>query len=320
MPMRRSVILVASVLTALSVGLLWADRTLRSAVGPAVESSPRVASAEAQPRIDRSATPRPEKVEPRAEPRRAAINRYRSDDRLLDAFEALRHETAGDALFVARRIEQECHVVTRADFIVGRVLSGRPIQRFDPMPDGSLAATQVLPTREQAEAARELFRRCEGFADRSVEVHAVDADAIEARLLRTDDAVGLAETIAVHRVPATPDRLRTVLASRDPVAITLLDEELAARWQRGSIQPMAASLFGAPSPAMQLVGCDLGLDCGPDSFVALLACLDQASVCGLDVQGQLLTLHPPYDRQRIEDTRTRFVTAITKGDYAIWGL
>ncbi len=249
-----------------------------------------------------------------------AINRYLSDDRLLDAFEALRHGKAGDELFVARHIEQECHSATRAEYQVGLILSGRPIQRFDPAPDGALAVTLVVPTPEQVDAARELARRCEGFGRRAARDHHVDAAALEARLLTIDDAVDLAETIATHRVPATPYRLRTVLASRDPVAITLLDEDLTTRWQTQSIQPLPTSLFVAPSAAMQLVGCDLGMDCGPTSFVALLGCLDQASVCGLDVPGQLLSLRALLDRQSIEDTRTRFFDAITRGNYAFWGL
>ncbi len=319
--MRRSVVLVASTLVALSVGLLWVDRTPSSVVvPPVVDAAPRMASTAPQVAIVQATSPIPEAAVVHAEPRRMAINRYLSDDHLLEAFEALRHGSGGDELFVAKRIEQQCHVATRANFIVGLVLIGRPIQRFDPAPDGALAATLVVPTPDQVDAAREIFRRCDGFGRRAAVEHRIDATTLEARLLKADDPVGLAETIATHRVPPTPDRLRNILASRDPVAITLLDEDLTARWQRGSIQPLPHSLFGALSPAMQLVGCDLGMDCGPSSFAALLGCLDQASVCGLDVPGQLLSLRALLDRQSIEDTRTRFVDAITRGDYAIWGL
>ena len=204
---------------------------------------------------------------------------------------------------------------------------GHTIQRFDRIPigsvdapEGGLAVTQVVPTREQVAAARELLRRCEGFGTRTVDDHAADRLALEARLLAADDVVGIAENIAVHRVPPTLDRLRAILASRDPVAITLLDDELTTRWQRSSVQPMPTSLFGAATPAMQLVGCDLGMDCSPTSRTALAGCLEQAAACGLDVHGQLLRGEPPATRQLIDDLRTRFVDAITRGDYAIWGL
>jgi hypothetical protein len=210
---------------------------------------------------------------------------------------------------------------------VGDVLAGRTIQRFDRMPigsvdapEGGLTVTKVVPTPEQVDAARELFRRCEGFGTRTAREHAVDRIALETQLLAADDPVGVAESIATQRVPPTLDRLRAILDSKDPVAITLLDKELTARWQRTSVQPMPSSVFGVVTPALQLVGCDLGMDCGPSSRTALVGCLDQASACGLDVYGQLLRGESPAAGHLIDDLRTRFVDAITRGDYAIWGL
>ena len=324
--MRGSVIAVAGALVVIAAGLLWLDRGGGPAERAAVPHP--VAPVDAPPRP--VAVPAPSIARapdlPPAPPR-AAINRFLADDRLLDLYESLRQSKAGGDLFVAKRIEQDCYFDTRTTFTVGSVLAGRKIQRFDRIPvgsveapEGGLAVVEVVPTREQVAAARELFRRCEGFDARTAADHRTDRLALETQLLRSDDAVGIAESIAVHRVPPTLDRLRTILASQDPIAISLLDDELTARWQRTSVQPMPTSLFGTTSPVMQLVGCDLGIDCSPTSRTALVGCLDQASACGLDVHGQLLRGESPAARQSIDELRTRFVDAITGGDFTIWGL
>ena len=262
-----------------------------------------------------------------AAPHRPAIDRDVSDDRLLDVFESLRHAKAGADLLVARRIEQDCFADTRTWSSVGSALAGRTLQHFERTPsspgtswDGSLTVVEVRPTRAQVDAARELVRRCEGFAARTTARHREDRQAIEDRLLATNDIVGMAENVATHRAPPTPDRLRTILASRDPVAITLVDDDLAALWQRTSGSSWPTGLFNEPSPAMQLAGCDLGLDCGPAGRTALVGCLDDATLCGDDVAAQVLRRTAPADRPRVDDLRRRIVVAITSGDYAIWGL
>ncbi len=65
---------------------------------------------------------------------------------------------------------------------------------------------------------------------------------MRARVVAIDDAV------AARRLPVTPDRVRTMLDSRDQVATTLLDGERGERRERSSGEP-AAGPVGAPTPA-----------------------------------------------------------------------
>lgn len=281
----------------------------------AVASEPRPDVPKAVARIDR---PRP------------AIDRYLSDDRLIDAFDEARHSTHGADLWIAHRMAFDCRLALRENSRIGQVLAGQPFDHFQKTGLGTLAGagrgaarsitvTQTVATPAQVDAARELRRRCDGFDATSLATYRASLAEIDDRLRRIDDAVGLASAIAARSVPATPDRLRTILDSRDRVAITLLDGELGERYERYSGKPVVQA-FAAPSPAMQLVACDLDSDCSPTSRTALIGCIDDADGCGLDVHVQLMRLETSPAQQSIEETRAAYFHAITSGDYGIWGL
>ena len=121
-------------------------------------------------------------------------------------------------------------------------------------------------------------------------------------------------------MPPNPDSLRAILTSRDPDAISRIAGPLVELAQSNTGPRWSEDDANASSAALELIGCDLGLDCGPTSTYALNNCVMTSTDCRKDWATQRLARDTPAFRQAVERFRTVYAQAILSGDYTVWRL
>jgi hypothetical protein len=117
--------------------------------------------------------------------------------------------------------------------------------------------------------------------------------------------------------------MRALLDTEDPMAISWLGSELRDRGKRHSTRFITEDETSAANRSLDLIECDLGRACGPDSMRSLLGCLYAAEDCGLDFEAQVMrreTPETPETQRTIEDDRVLFLDAIRSRNYSLWGL
>lgn len=259
-------------------------------------------------------------------------NTYLTGRHLHDDYQKLRESAAAADVLVADRIFRDCFINTRVGNRIRKIIDNNQIEIIDPMSDEVIKAYRrgemsspprfrLVPARPaQIDAAREIAARCQGFEAFTSQQFRPEVADLAARMQRGADPLGIVAATRHRDQPWSPEALRAQLDTQDPTAIGQFTGELLDRWQRFSKRPISEMETHAANQSLDLIRCDLGNACGPDSMIALISCLYTADDCGLDFPAQVMRREAPDSQRMIEDDRVLFLDAIRSGHYALWGL
>lgn len=167
------------------------------------------------------------------------------------------------------------------------------------------------PARIAALATLEV--RCAGFYRRPAAALTADA-ARNARRHHDGDLRSRAEqaleAIAAGNADEARELVRAVATSRDPYEWRALSG-IVSRWNRSAGHPAENVALDA---AIAVVGCDLGMDCGPQSLLALQACAFNAA-CEGDLVERTLSQYPDADRSAVTAARAQLARALIAGRF-----
>ena len=186
------------------------------------------------------------------------------------------------------------------------------------------ASAQPQLRAMQAKAFNKLKAPCATLYGRQISAEEIEGLEIEGA--RRGDPRALALGLALGRSdpPINPRQLAEQLLDKgDPYAITDVATWLAQQTGRMTIMgaPVANQDIVTANLAWQLVACDYGRPCGPDSPAVLNACAfdglcDKASYEDL-IRSTLLN---PQQYQRAIELRARIIAALQAKDYASLGI
>ncbi len=267
-------------------------------------------------------------------------NTYLTGRHLHDDYLKLRESAAATDVLVANRIFRDCFINTRVGNRIRKIMDNEQIEIIDPMSDEVIAAYRhigisayrrgelsspprfrLVPARPaQIDAALEIAARCQGFEAFTSQQFRPEVADLAARMQRGADPLGILAATRHRDRPWTPEALRAQLDAQDPTAISRFTGELLDRWQRYSKRPISEMETNAANQSLDLIRCDLGNACGPDSMISLISCLYSADDCGLDFHAQVMRRETPDSQRMIEDDRVLFLDAIRSGHYSLWGL
>ncbi len=225
-------------------------------------------------------------------------------------FDELKASGTADAHFFAARILRDC-------FEVGeRGLDGamKAFMAKIPGNSASLAA--------RVDAFRQLTEPCAGFEDRPIPV--IEVQQQNWAGVQKKDPRAMASALKTGQMDSNTDPLKmaaTLLEKNDPYIIADLAVFMAGPAGGfvidGKLVDRSAS--AAAMLAWEMVACDYGGQCGPNSPVVLHACADKG-ICGIGSFDQLARVTMPDDYQRALDFRAQIRAALQYRDFAALGL
>ena len=225
-------------------------------------------------------------------------------------FEELKASGTADAHFFAARILRDC-------FEVGeRGLEGamKAFMAKIPGNSASLAA--------RVDAFRQLTEPCAGFEDRPILVIEVQQQNWQG--VQKKDPRAMASALKTGQMDSNTDPLKmaaTLLEKNDPYIIADLAVFMAGPAGGFVIdgKPVDRPASAAAMLAWEMVACDYGGQCGPNSPAVLHACADKG-VCGIGSFDQLARVTMPDDYQRALEFRAQIRAALQYRDFAAIGL
>jgi hypothetical protein len=169
-----------------------------------------------------------------------------------------------------------------------------------------------------------------------------DANALQRMLTAAADAgdvsaqAWLLADQAEHRTPAelgkptkgiainagNLDQVRAVLASGDPDAIMYLRGTLSSTLEQGELRLDGQSFDpGAMHTALQLLACDAGAECGPDSQALLQACALRGQCAASNLYDYAYYYgESPNQSQLVDAYRQAFSRMLSSGDFSGFAL
>jgi hypothetical protein len=228
-------------------------------------------------------------------------------------FEELKASESSESPYFAAKILLDCRDVSLKGFnlVINDFIAN--------IPDNSPAkATQV-------EAFRRLKEPCSGFDGRRISIEEIQQKYAEG--VQKSDPRAIARTLMTGQIEPNSDPIRLavlLLQKADPYVISEVAGFMAGPVGGGVVidgKPVDLINISAANTAWQLVACDYGGSCGPNSAAVLNACANRG-VCGMAsfdelVRTAILTLD---DYQRALQYRLQIEAALQNKDYVSLGL
>ena len=186
-----------------------------------------------------------------------------------------------------------------------------------PSPDALIGALPQAMRAEREAAYRSLYARCASLLGMGRE----KLNGLQRGVMTSDSSreVGARaqSDLAAGNDDVANQRVSQALASGDPATIASLAGVAEAWARRSSATPTDPRRLAAArdmDAALPWVACDLGMACGNDSLLALLACAIQGQ-CSGDVPQRLTGAGPsdPADRRAIQAQRERLLKLLNDG-------